>query len=340
MKNLLGVILLLLLFSFHLQAQSFKTSQDSIQYFYKNLFETMKKGYLFKENVDWEEVALAINENCKQYYSFEESLEEVSNVFDLTNADHSKLFYNNQVFSGNFEGPTQDDFTEQWVRKYKTTPAFEVTVLDDKYGYILVPAMRSEKKLNKQAQRMYDEIYKIKSSHTLQGWIIDLRFNTGGDIWPMLLPLYDFLGDTKVWGTLDFNKKLVSEVTLEEGKYKANAKKIASIKPKGELLDNVKVAVITNMATGSSGEVTALSFKGRSHTIFIGDKTYGKTTTNVGASLPFGAYMTLTVGYDCDRNGTYYEQISPDVTVKKQDNFDNLLLDGNIQEAIKFINAH
>ena len=63
----------------------------------------------------------------------------------------------------------------------------------------------------------------------------------------------------------------------------------------------------------------------------------GRTTTNDKRLLPFGAYMALTIGYDCDRNGVFYDKIVPDILLSKQDNFDNLLLDKNIQEAIKFI---
>lgn len=338
MKKYLGFTFILF-FSFNIQAQDFKTSQDSIQFFYENLFEVMKNGYLFKEKVNWEKVDSNINNNLKQYSDFEKSLNEVSTFFDLTKADHSRVYYNDQQFSGNFPGPTQDDFTDQWIKKYKTNPQFEVKVLNNHYGYILMPGMYSEKNLHKQSQRMYDEINKIKKSNTLQGWIIDLRFNTGGDIYPMLLALYDFLGDNVVWGVLDINKNLVNEIELEKGKYKANSKTVSYIKPDGELLDKIKVAVITNIATGSSGEITALAFKGRENTILIGEKTFGKTTTNNKADLPFGAFMTLTTGYDCDRNGNYYEKIIPDVTVVEKDNFDDLLLDGNIQEAIKFISV-
>ena len=53
-------------------------------------------------------------------------------------------------------------------------------------------------------------------------------------------------------------------------------------------------------------------------------------------TLPFDARMPLSIGYDCDRNGIYYEQIIPDIVVSKQDNFDDLLHDKNIQEAIQF----
>jgi len=52
--------------------------------------------------------------------------------------------------------------------------------------------------------------------------------------------------------------------------------------------------------------------------------------------LPFDAVLALTTGYESDRNGNYYPYISPDVVVSKQDNFDDLLADMNIQEGIRF----
>lgn len=331
------IIIFILFFSFNLQAQDFKTSQDSIHFFYDNFFKVMKNGYLFKEQVSWKKVEAEINNNLKQYTDFKKSLNEVSTFFDLTKADHSRVYFKDQEFSGNFPGPKHDDFTDQWINKYKTNPQFEVKVLDNQYGYILMPGMYSEKNLHKQSQSLYDQINSIKNSNKLQGWIIDLRFNTGGDTFPMLLALYDFLGDNVVWGTLDINKNMTNEIKLKNGKYKDNSKTVSYIKPKGELLDKVKVAIITNIATGSSGEITALAFKGRENSTFIGEETFGKTTSNIKADLPFGAFMTLTTSYDSDRNGKYYEKIIPDVTVVEKDNFDNLLLDGNIQEAIKFI---
>ncbi|WP_374702250.1 S41 family peptidase [Psychroflexus sp. MES1-P1E] len=57
------------------------------------------------------------------------------------------------------------------------------------------------------------------------------------------------------------------------------------------------------MATGSSGEVTELAFKGRRNTIFIGEKTYGAMIANVRRNLSFGAFMALTTSYECDRKG-------------------------------------
>lgn len=173
----------------------------------------------------------------------------------------------------------------------------------------------------------------------MEGWIIDLRLNTGGNSASMLLALYDLLGNNEIWGELDENKKSVRKFKLENGNYIQKSQTIAAIKPSGRLVDQERVAVITGMFTGSSGEVTALAFKSRQNTIFIGGNTAGYTTGNVTWPLPFGALIALTTGYDSDRDGQYYPYIVPDNLISKQDNFDNLMSDANIQEAVKFIKS-
>lgn len=340
MKKIVGIIGLLCC-SYQLQAQKIKTSQDSIHTFYDELFSVMKKDYVYKDNVNWSEIESEISQIISQYTDFQSSLIEVTSILDFAKADHSKISYKNAHFTGSFDGPTEKDFSEQWLKKYATHPGFEVKVLDNQFGYILMPAMsfddRRRENIHKQSQPMYDAIHKVKTSQELKGWIIDLRFNTGGDSEPMLLALYDFLGNNNIWGVLDIDKKQINEVKFNNGKYISNSKKSSYINPKGALLDKTKVAIITNIATGSSGEVTALAFKGRENTIFIGEKTNGKTTANYVRVLPFGALFYLTMGFDCDRNGVFYDQIIPDVTIDKKDNFDDLMQDENIQESIKFI---
>lgn len=340
MKKLL-LILFILSSTFNVKAQELQTSQDSIKIFYDDIFHAMKVGYLYKENVNWNELESEIKDNLKQYDDFNSSLKEVKTIFDLTKADHSKVYYNEKVYSGNFEVSTIDDFSAEWVKKFKTDPSFEVKIINDDIGYILMPGIMytdySSENIHNIAQSMYDEISKVKSTNDIKGWIIDLRFNTGGNCDPMILALYDFLGNNDVWGVLDINKKMTDKIKLTNGKYKYNSKKSSYINPNGMLLDKAKVAILINSATGSSGEITALAFKGRENTIFIGERTNGKTTSNMMASLPFGAFMTLTIGLDSDRNGNYYEHIIPDIAVLKRDNFDDLVLDGNIQQALKFL---
>lgn len=255
------------------------------------------------------------------------------------NADHSKVIYQGKEY-GSAVDFDKGKLGEQWIKKYAAKPEFEVKVLDGKFGYILIPSIKfndlSSESVHKVAQHLYDKIAQIKTNNKLEGWILDLRFNTGGHSSPMLLALYDLLGDNTIWETLNVDKKPDSIVKLDKGKYKDNSKESSYINPEGQLIDNAKVAVITGLLTASAGEVTALAFKGRANTIFIGEKTFGKTTSNMLVDLPFGAIMPLSIGYDADRNGNYYKQITPDIAISKQDNFDDLLQDKNIQEAINF----
>lgn len=338
MKKALGLICLLC-FVLNVNAQKLKTSQDSTKVFYDKIFKALDVAYIYKEDYDWEKLKIETFKNLETAKDFKSSLKEVKVLFEKIGADHSKVTYQGKSYGPSVE-ISWENFSKQWMTKFATKPQFEAKVLDEKYGYILMPSISfndfSSENVHKIAQPLYDKIAELKMNNKLEGWIVDLRFNTGGNSTPMLLALYDLLGDNVVWGTLGIDKRLINSTKLNKGVYDQGEKKSAYIKPKGELIDKSKVAVLIGGLTASSGEVTALAFKGRLNTIFIGEKTLGKTTSNMVVTLPFDAIMPMSTGYDCDRNGNYYKQIPPDIIISKEDNFDDLLQDKNIQEAIQF----
>jgi len=338
MKKALGLICLLC-FVLNVNAQKLKTSQDSTKVLYDKIFKALDVAYIYKEDYDWEKLKIETFKNLETAKDFKSSLKEVKVLFEKIGADHSKVTYQGKSYGPSVE-ISWENFSKQWMTKFATKPQFEAKVLDEKYGYILMPSISfnyfSSENVHKIAQPLYDKIAELKMNNKLEGWIVDLRFNTGGNSTPMLLALYDLLGDNVVWGTLGIDKRLINSTKLNKGVYDQGEKKSAYIKPKGELIDKSKVAVLIGGLTASSGEVTALAFKGRLNTIFIGEKTLGKTTSNMVVTLPFDAIMPMSIGYDCDRNGNYYKQIPPDIIISKEDNFDDLLQDKNIQEAIQF----
>ena len=355
MKNIL--ILILLLVGFVAASAQFPVTkkaepavetsilsvQDSINTFYKELFKALKIGYLHRKTVDWKMVESETYQRLAPYTSFKPSLNEIKSLFDKINASHCLVYRGEDKYSGTHPVIPKDRYSAQWKKKYDTKPAFEVKVLEGKYGYILVPGMvffdNSAENIHRVSQPLYEQIAEVKNNNTIEGWIVDLRFDTGGNSAPMLLALYDLLGDNNIWGELNVNKRPVGKYKLDNGHYIQKSKVISSITPNGHLLDKAKVAVITGLFTGSAGEITALAFKGRADTRFVGEKTAGYTTGNVSWALPFNTTMALTTGYDSDRNGIYYDYIMPDVVISKQDNFEELSLDGNIMESIKFING-
>lgn len=323
--------------------QSSKKIPDSVDVFYKALFKALKSGYLHRKNLNWNTIERETYIKLSYYDRFEASLKEITNLFDMIGADHCQVYHANIKYGATRENVSKQLYSDEWKAKYESKPIFEVKLLDKNYGYILMPRIftldNSAENLRKIAQPLYDEVAKLKLANTIKGWVIDLRFTTGGNSAPMILALYDLLGDHVVWTGLNENKKVIDEYKLVNGNYLYHSTVLASIKPAGKLLDKAKVALITGMFTASAGEVTALAFKGRNNTIFIGEKTAGYTTTNVNWPLPYDAFIALSSGYDGDRAGRYYSYILPDVMISGKDNFKDLMSDANVQEAKRFFDG-
>lgn len=339
MKTILAFIFILSSCPY-LRAQ--KNSHDSIKIFYKQLFLNLQSTYLHKEEVDWETVRSQTESNLIKYSSFQSSLNEIRTLFDKIGADHCGIYYKNKHYSSSRK-PVSHLLNDEWKAKYASKPVYEVKTINHDIGYILMPKIIffevNEKNIRAAAQPIYDEISMLKSRKQLKGWIIDLRLNTGGNSTPMLLALYDFLGNGTIWHSSGLDHKIHNTIKLDKGCYYDNSKKQGSVKTVPPLLDRSKVAVLIGPATASAGEIVALGFKGRPDTIFIGEETYGATSGNIEAALPFGAVMALTTSIDTDRSGNYYAKISPDVTIVMGDNFGDLLQDKKIEKAISHINS-
>lgn len=322
-------------------AQQQKTSQDSINFFYNKLFYNLQRSYLDK-NIDWKNVKFKTDQNLKNYKNFESSLAEIKNLFSTINATHSAVYFNNKVYNSGVKILSKEDFSSSGLKKYKSNPAFEVRLLDKNTGYIFIPQMsfsdRSYESLHLATQKMYDEVSKIRKSQNIKDWIVDLRLNTGGDASPMILALYDFLGNNAVWKTIDGDGKTLQMVKLSDGIYYSENAKSNYIKPVGTIDENAKIAVLIGKSTASSGEIVALTFKGRKNTKFLGNPTVGMTTANAIANLPFSAYATVSIGFDADRFGNYFKNITPDIIVTGNEDFENLANDDFVKSALLFFN--
>jgi carboxyl-terminal processing protease len=137
------------------------------------------------------------------------------------------------------------------------------------------------------------------------GWVVDLRPNTGGNMWPMLAALKPFLGNAPL-GT--FESPTGSSPPWVAGQS-------VGVEPPKALtgLESAWVAVLTGPNTASSGEAVTIAFKGREHTRSFGLPTNGLSTANETFPLPDGAMILLTTAIEVDRTGKRYGgQIDPD----------------------------
>ncbi|GAN61414.1 peptidase S41 [Acetobacter cibinongensis] len=146
---------------------------------------------------------------------------------------------------------------------------------------------------------------------TVHAWVIDLRGNTGGTMWPMLTALQPFLGV----GPLGyFSKANGSPPTPWHTKPDLYAP--GTILPDWTALP---VAVLQDARTASAAEATAIALKGRAATRFFGTPTHGQTTANRTFRLMDGSLLMVAASYEQDRtHKTYTGPLQPDVLTTNQ----------------------
>jgi len=114
---------------------------DSIGIFYKALFKTLKAGYLDRKKVDWKSLENDTYKSLESYNTFESSLKEITNVFDKINATHCLVYRGNNRYTATRKPISKDSYSVEWKKKYDSKPSFEVKVLNDKFGYVMIPGM-------------------------------------------------------------------------------------------------------------------------------------------------------------------------------------------------------
>lgn len=148
------------------------------------------------------------------------------------------------------------------------------------------------------------------------GLILDLSSNEGGNMWPMVMGVLPLLSEGRLGQFQERDGErtpidLVDQQLLYGGApHRLNALRL----PAPAHLPRY-VAVVIGPATASSGEITAILFKGQRNVRFFGQPTAGFTTANQVFKLGNGGALALTMSTVSDREGTVYlDRVTPDET--------------------------
>jgi carboxyl-terminal processing protease len=156
---------------------------------------------------------------------------------------------------------------------------------------------------------------KNQDNVNIKGWIVDIRGNLGGNMYPMVAGIGPLLGEGVAGYFIDADGNTQSW-GYSQGASTYDATKVTQLSTFHTLLSpDPKVAVLLDNGVASSGEIVAISFIGRPKTKSFGAPTCGLSTGNSQFALSDGSMLLLTTVYQADRNKTKYgKQILPDKT--------------------------
>lgn len=213
-------------------------------------------------------------------------------------------------------------FTPEEAQQYaaSSTDEFEPPTVSTEDGVttIIVPALGS---VPADLQQEYAQVAAdgiAEAAPQTCGWVIDLRGNTGGNMYPMLsglaplLPNGDAFSFATRWG--DSTTVTVQEDGVGMGRTVTSVGK----QPK---ITGTPIAVLQDELTASSGEAVATAFRGVEGAESFGTPSAGYTSGNMMAGLYDGGIIVLTASVYVDRDGVSLDEqpISPDHATEAQD---------------------
>ncbi len=146
----------------------------------------------------------------------------------------------------------------------------------------------------------------------LVGWIVDLREDRGGNMWPMIAGLGPIFGEGIigwiVYNNRDYEREYRAGAALSlDYPFARVAVPYTLIRPLP------KVAVLTAETTNSAGEAITVFFKGRPDTRSFGAPTCGHHHLLRDFGMSNGAILTLKTAHNADRlKRTYAGRVVPD----------------------------
>jgi C-terminal processing protease CtpA/Prc len=200
-------------------------------------------------------------------------------------------------------------------------------MLDARIAYVIAPgcAAPSVDGLRTYASAAAELISTLNKQQP-RGWIIDLRLNSGGNIWPMLLGFRPLLRDGVV-STMIRGPHLnaafgVNADNAWMGSPEAPSPQLTwgdDPRPPSNIID-APVAVLIDRWTMSSGEGLAIAFCVRPVVRFFGGSTSGLTTVTNSYPLSDGSTLLLPVAQMGDAEGHAVSgAIAPDQLVEMGD---------------------
>lgn len=260
----------------------------------KDALATIGKNGIYSGSDEWKstyEECLKMIENAESY---EDTYPAIKKALSVCGGKHSILMTKSESQS------TSDSYDE----------VLPTVSLNGDIAVIKLPDFLGTAEAGRKYAKVAEDFIH-ENRDKINGVVLDLRGNTGGDMGPMATAVSSLLPD----GELMYYhyRSYDVPVTLKDGVISNAGTGGKSLYPDEKL--KVPVAILTDDMTASSGEALTLCFRGLENTRTFGAPTAGYTSVNMLYNMYDGAQMYLTVAFDKARTGEIFKEtsIEPDV---------------------------
>lgn len=316
-------------------SQTFKN--DSIRSFVDTSIDLIRSNAVDTSNI--KSIESTLYSKAQDLHSVSELGPLYAEVFELLKDHHGGLKYKGMTYGWSRPLRSGNPYLKD---KLKTEKATVSRVIDKTIAYLRIPGNNdfAFKKVDSIADDLAAHINTV-SSAKIKAWIIDLRINTGGNMYPILLGLKEFIGSHNlIFGGFRNSKGASSgQWEIKDGKMLIDGiELVRQAKLKSPIKEDIPIVILTSCYTASAGEMTAISLIGRKNTYIVGEPTAAYTTAVQGFSINRDAGLNLSTDHVTDRNlKIYTSNIKPDVEVLQGDNLENLKKDKKIIKALELL---
>ncbi|GAA1103024.1 S41 family peptidase [Nocardiopsis metallicus] len=259
--------------------------------------QLMEQGY-YADGAEWETARERVLETAEGADSYADLHDVLAEAADVAGGSHTFFLTPEEA--------------EGWADESTTEFRAPTVTVDGGVATVVVPELGS---VSEELQQRYaDEATAdiAAAASEVCGWVVDLRDNTGGNMYPMLSGLSALLPNG---AAMQFRMAAGAEmgVTVQDDGVGMNGNSFISVEETPKITGQ-PIALLQSERTASSGEAVLTAFRGLDSVESFGEDSAGYTSGNSVHTLYDGAELALTSSVYVDRDGVNLkeEPIRPD----------------------------
>jgi C-terminal processing protease CtpA/Prc len=283
----------------------------------RSALSKLKEQSLFSEDVDWGSIEDELEKQIAIIQTDEDMKAPLNTALNFLRDPHARYFYKGQMFAhftdwGNERNRDNRPIDQDARRRFEEEHIHQFELLDNQTGYIKIVGISPSDDVMQQANHIRSNLEKLAAKGA-RYWILDLRYNTGGNMNPMMSGLRPLLCDGAVGGEANLKGEIIGSWSMKDGDFYMGDYNDVSLAVSDGIQCDSGVAVLISRQTTSSGEAVGTTFKGRPNSRFFGENTGGLTTVTNWEPIDDELTMSIAVSYYADRNGNIFEEnLQPD----------------------------